>query len=72
MRKFNKPYPKAYIRHIKGEIQHLAETYDKENFCIGKYLGELVLIEHQCDVDKYLIQLDNPNYGWEHHSCYDL
>lgn len=73
MRKFNKPYPKVYIKHIQGEIQNLAESCDEDSFYIGKYLGELVLIKDIEDeetiglneVANYLIELDNPKYGWD-------
>ena len=66
MRKFNKPYPKVYIKHVRGEIHNLADEYDEYSFYIGKYLGELVLIRNVEDEKaNYLIELDNPNYGWD-------
>lgn len=64
MRKFNQPYPKAFIKHIQGEIRNLEEEYDEEIFYIGMYLGELVLTESKHDEASYLVQLDNPNIGW--------
>lgn len=67
MKKFNKPYPKVYIKHVRGEIHNLADEFEEDLFYIGEYLGELVLIK---DVEEdvkanYLIELDNPNYGWD-------